>query len=632
MAGGKRRLSQGRRLLAASKDLHSENEEDEGLRERRRPPQRQLETRRHDASPPTNTHGNGAPSSSEVVEMYRKVIKMASENKITVKNAWSLSLIDHMSEVVVDEEAEGVQSNDVGRSVNFQRASCTLEAGVKIYCSRVDETFDASFRVLERLHRGRQREEEEEEGAVYNEEVPADNVRGTKGRTRAVTACKTLVEDEATISAPIAEDEVLPWAFGKGVDGGAAKDLLLQRLWCVSASLDFHNDMRDDEDAPLDERFYISKLPTGLCAPLAELRAQTAEAEATRGRPPEEMSSLLPPPRPDELPPSQDIHQTEVHADDSEFFDPIRDDDVVDTVFTASDDVEDDVLIDSTSLVTEGVQTVDLAIAIDDDNLAFFDTTKFFGGRNDWAGVSHWKLAANKPPPSKRTKDTASSSKHSAKRVAVLDFDAPPPPLSILSPSNTRRKRLPPIKLLDPDCLLLPHDIGVTPRDLYTLFLVECAVPPAARSIGVNADADDLSCDQSGVQDDDYFGVPHAQEEDSFAAPAQEDEVPGAIDLLRASHRVEKLHIAYATTASKVDVRSLKAALWNSLNNKLLKPLTFSSLVRHVNKVNKIGDDTTMAFYFICLLHLANEHQLSLHEISDLPLADFTIDRPQASI
>lgn len=626
MAGGKRRLSQAHRLLAASKDSSSENEEDGGLRERRRPPQQKVATRKHDASTPTSTHVSGASSSSEVVEMYRKVIKMASENKITVKNAWSLSLIDHMSEVVVDEDAEGVPSDDVGRSVNFQRASCTLEAGVKIYCSRVDDTFDASFRVLERLHRGRQREEEE--GIVYNEDLPGDDVRTTKGRARDVTAYKTLVEDEATISAPIAEDEVSPWAFGKGVDGGAAKDLLLQRLWCVSASLDFHNDMRDDEGVPLDERFYISKLPTGLCAKLAELRAQTAEA--TQGPAPDELSPSLQPPRPDEMPLSQDTHQNDINADDSLFSDPIHED-VVDSAFTAPDDVEEDVVTDSTFLFAKHVHTADLAIAIDDDNLAFFDATKLAGGRNGWAGVSHWKLAATKPPPSKRAKDTASSSKHSTKRVAALDFDAPPPPLSIFAPSSTRRKPLPPIKLLDPDALLLPHDIGVKPRDLYSLFLVDCAVPSAARGVDSSTDADDLFCDQFGDQDDDSFGAPPAQDEDSFAAPNQ-DEIPGPIDLLRANHHVEKLDIAYAATAKKVDVRALKAALWNVLDNKLLKSLKFSSLVRHVNKGNTFGDDTTMAFYFICLLHLANEHQLSLHGLSDQPLADFTIDRSRASI
>jgi condensin complex subunit 2 len=107
-----------------------------------------------------------AESAEEVAEMYRTVIKMASENKINMKNAWSLSLIDHMRDVVNDEEEEKEEDvpKDVRRcsyplrvpcrmfvsqerrgSVNFQRASCTLDAGVKIYCSRVDDTWATSL-------------------------------------------------------------------------------------------------------------------------------------------------------------------------------------------------------------------------------------------------------------------------------------------------------------------------------------------------------------------------------------------------------------------------------------------------------------------------------------------------------
>jgi hypothetical protein len=58
-----------------------------------------------------------------------------------------LDLIDHMDKLI-DEE------NDRGRAqVNFQKASCTLDASIKIYSYRVDDTWSASYRILENLNR-----------------------------------------------------------------------------------------------------------------------------------------------------------------------------------------------------------------------------------------------------------------------------------------------------------------------------------------------------------------------------------------------------------------------------------------------------------------------------------------------
>ena len=54
----------------------------------------------------------------QVSDMLGNVLKMASENKITAKNTWSLQLIDHLSDLVKSGEER----------TNFQRASCTLDA------------------------------------------------------------------------------------------------------------------------------------------------------------------------------------------------------------------------------------------------------------------------------------------------------------------------------------------------------------------------------------------------------------------------------------------------------------------------------------------------------------------------
>jgi condensin complex subunit 2 len=47
-------------------------------------------------------------------------------------------------------------------NVNFQKASCTLDASIKIYSHRVDDTWSTSFRILENLSRNNQGSDENE--------------------------------------------------------------------------------------------------------------------------------------------------------------------------------------------------------------------------------------------------------------------------------------------------------------------------------------------------------------------------------------------------------------------------------------------------------------------------------------
>jgi condensin complex subunit 2 len=96
---------------------------------------------------------------NQLSSLYTECISLAATNKINAKNTWSLNLIDNISDVVnshTDGGGSGASlggaSNDKsngnggGRrrhtpdqaTLNFQKASCTLEAAAKIYSYRVD--------------------------------------------------------------------------------------------------------------------------------------------------------------------------------------------------------------------------------------------------------------------------------------------------------------------------------------------------------------------------------------------------------------------------------------------------------------------------------------------------------------
>lgn len=91
----------------------------------------------------------GAPASrafspGELKNMLGQCLKMASENKITPQNTWALPLIEHLPELIREEG---------GQQTNFQRASVTLDAGVKIYSYRVDSVHTETFKILGGLGR-----------------------------------------------------------------------------------------------------------------------------------------------------------------------------------------------------------------------------------------------------------------------------------------------------------------------------------------------------------------------------------------------------------------------------------------------------------------------------------------------
>ncbi len=124
------------------------------------------------------TGGNGGPSSSSTSaanlgEVYQKAIRMNAENRINAANSWNLSLIDHLDRFIAHDIGDGAgaaTNHSGGRSfssnmdeslttaslatgINFTKASCTLDASVKIYSYRVDDVHLSSYRVLANLNR-----------------------------------------------------------------------------------------------------------------------------------------------------------------------------------------------------------------------------------------------------------------------------------------------------------------------------------------------------------------------------------------------------------------------------------------------------------------------------------------------
>lgn len=114
-------------------------------------------------------------SATNLGEVYRNAIRMNAENRINATNSWNLNLIDHLDRFVAPEPqqravdrhekpnegtfktnsqgADSTVDSTLVSGVNFTKASCTLDASVKIYSYRVDDVHLTSYKVLANLNR-----------------------------------------------------------------------------------------------------------------------------------------------------------------------------------------------------------------------------------------------------------------------------------------------------------------------------------------------------------------------------------------------------------------------------------------------------------------------------------------------
>jgi len=219
---------------------------------------------------------------------------------------------------------------------------------------------------------------------------------------------------------------------------------------------------------------------------------------------------------------------------------------------------------------------------------------------------------------------------------------------------------------------LLPVDAGLGVQNLFKLFLLPNAVlsrsqvpdvdqvhpDKVAKSVGFA-----LNDDGGGhIAADGDFDDDHDNDGPGFCFAGDDDDDPSdfVVPKMDDVRKVERVQVSYATVAKRVDVKRLKSDLWNELQSKLVPPpqhqpkakegdggvareegegdaeneaasfddeddvstatttggvgagvMSFQDAVAEM-EASKTQADVTLPFYFICVLHLANERSLSL--------------------
>jgi len=266
---------------------------------------------------------------------------------------------------------------------------------------------------------------------------------------------------------------------------------------------------------------------------------------------------------------------------------------------------------------------------------AFFDS-KALLQLNLWAGASHWKRAPTTHGPKPKEKPQSTVNPKAKKETYLISFrDLPIPEDLFRQPSSSTVLSL--SKAMQAKHTanenLLPIDAAIEKRQLFGLFLRRNLTLRAGVSTNSGKTVGFASEVQSYDWDDGSTGC-NDNDNDCFAADNDSDDEFCA-PIIDGVRKVDKVVVGHATVAKKVDVKRLKSELWEELSDCFAatterdacdidptseertdtdtknRILSFKATVQNLEQA-KSQPDATLPFYFICLLHLANENGLRL--------------------
>ncbi|XP_077992880.1 condensin complex subunit 2-like [Glandiceps talaboti] len=602
------------------------NDDDEERRQRRR--SKVLEMQRTLQSPVATpgdrrrlSIGSGSFSNAQVIEHYSNCIKLSAENKITAKNAFSLHLIDHMSELIKQKEKTGGMTN-------FQVASCTLDASAKIYAGRIDSIHADTYKMLGGLGRDNEKQTQEN-GDVMDDD---DDERGKKKKQKRARKKNRIETNLNNIKGKHLQMdfEVDPLfnQMAAEFDAGGVAGLLLNQL-CVNddssellldaysvanvSSLTAQTDQNTDTVDLSDIRaLYKSVNLEGaqICPEFASFEFanwdDSEESPITKiinemGNN-EHAFDLNAEPEPIDISPDpSDLAGGGDYSDDDmcsngdgNSFD--------DKALTMMDGKEAKLIQNREELdkayqkvITDGTMgQLCLLIAQEQTEYSYLNLDML----KTWAGPEHWKLRA-------RSKDASGSSKVDGKKRKEkpafrvdyeedINFDKL---FTKTKASTTLTKAT--VEKWNENATTLPPDLHYNPDNLFKLFLkpklmVKRQVESEDKGLDDGIDnynyenANDCNNFCPGVEDDDdddagsgisgmdfstggggelsqtttsqgSFGVNDSLLDGTLLSQNAGD------GLVAQPHRVAKIDIQYARTAKKIDVKKLKASMWGLL-------------------------------------------------------------------
>ncbi|KAA8527002.1 hypothetical protein F0562_008769 [Nyssa sinensis] len=601
------------------------------------------------AQPPL---GDPCLSKEQVIELLQNCIKLACENKINQKNTWELKLIDHLSEIIkVEAEADA--------ETNFRKASCTLEAGVKIYSLRVDSVHSEAYKVLGRMNRAAG--EDEQETMVGGDSIKdgQDEGRSKEESERKISPLSTLEPSYESLNVKrfdvaFAVDPLYHQTSAQ-FDEGGAKGLLLNNLdiyggcrvlfdsmevpsKCASRSIQNGNNsnMIDISFAREYIEQMVMNMPSKneISPTLSNIVCQFNQDNQRPSHASNEGWKFV----------GRDdaINDCNVELDGNSFedyeagtFGHYGETSVLDETFNSG----------NTYSHEENDPYASYEPDVDDRSeevaVLLFHGMRLTSKQNAWAGPDHWKFWKPKGLEDVTATDSRSDfplKRHQNNKAARLDIDFSKSldnevPDIFAPPKNPKLLLLPANRV--PLGHTLPEDCHYIPEDLVKLFLLPNVMCFGKRRRRLSDDnsfqqSNDVNEQLPSWDNESVFG---GQDDDGCANSDLEDPA----NLVSQPRQVNKIEVQYDKTSKQVDVHVLKETLWDHMQESTQMPETVcKDAISFKHVLATFPDDCRAAapenisphLCFICLLHLANEHCLSIRGCPTLD--DLSIHLPSS--
>ncbi|KAH7844805.1 hypothetical protein Vadar_031850 [Vaccinium darrowii] len=602
--------------------------------------------RRKAAAAPPQPPTDDCLDKEQILELFQNCIKLASENKINQKNTWELSLIDHLCDIIKVEQEDDTETN-------FQKASCTLEAGVKIYSMRVDSVHSEAYKVLGGINRvGLENEQDNVvEDGIDNSGQEGGNSK--KEQERKVSPLSTLESSFEALNVKkfdvaFAVDPLYHQTSAQ-FDEGGAKGLLLNNLGVygncrvlfdsleVPGKCTISENAQDKLDT-IDLSFakeYIEHMVLNMRTKdeiTPTLRDIVDQFDENSRRPSDTFSSGQNS--------AEQVREGYSNSNGAEF-----DGDEFDNCGTWGFDHDDQASVigedcyggDPTlpSHYQENEQFADFHEPDMDGRFEKVDgylflSLGFNSKQNAWAGPDHWKYqkAKGSDDPPTENGSPLTTKKPRTKKLADVDIDftkaldnemsdvfAPPKnPKSILLPVNRA-----------PCNTTLPEDCHYQPEDLVKLFLLPNVTCLARRGR--------KSSEELNQHRDDYGPLPTWDDENEFGGQYDDGDAHSDVEdsntLVSQPRQVNKIEVKYDKASKQVDVQALKETLWDhiqeftqtSVKGQEEETVSFKHVLSCFPNDCRAAaslEDISPHLCFICVLHLANEHGLTIRGCTNM--------------
>ena len=577
---------------------------------------------------PSGLGGVSGYSVNQLAAHYEECMKLSAENKISVKNAFQLKMIDYMDEML---KKKGGQVNKAARAAshagvnpldNFQASSCALDASTKIYAHRVDAVHTDTLKLASGVGSNK---EEGAEGAGEGgggEDGDGDQDGAGKKRIKRKKRSATVEKNLANINLSKIELEFeidplfkkVTAEFDSGAGGGQflstlqIKDDTCEMLLDSTARVEFgpingEEEVNEDEefDLPEEMQWPENLHEREICPTFADFKFLGWSVEKEEADDKFNLSAN-----------SATNNEFEGLENDEHVFDTdapcdidTQDDDIGAGGFDGGFDIAADVNNDERGgnknafaikpvLSAADILSLRDHLAVVPSEYSYFD----HGRLNSWAGPKHWKFK----PMRNSTKDNegATTEKKKKKEKEKMVFGELDDADSLTGDMVEKAMKLPKRSLKlqsktmenwSDERTMLPEDLHYSGKDFVRLEnMAEWNV--VLRSGG--GEKDTTAVDDNDVADYDFDNLNDSQnfcpEDDMRRRPDDEEDQTGgggeftgvfsqtvmapnegegsAMELVTAPNKVEKIQIGYAKTAKKVDMRKLKSVEWSILVEK----------------------------------------------------------------